>query len=119
MVNRHRDEIESDGYKIIKRKDIDDNFEIPLRKFKSVRGKTVITFLDGTNFNVTNTGMAIFPKRAILRAGMLLRDSKVAKEVRTKLLDIVHDVEQDKTDIIEGTNYKNGLTKNNILVFFI
>lgn len=30
----------------------------------------------------------LFPKRAILRVGMLLRDSEVAKEVRTQLLNI-------------------------------
>ncbi|PDY07989.1 hypothetical protein COM83_33620, partial [Bacillus cereus] len=30
----------------------------------------------------------LFPKRAILRVGMLLRDSEVAKEVRNQLLNI-------------------------------
>ena len=37
--------------------------------------------------------MESFPKRAILRVGILLRNSHVAKEVRTILLDIVHDTE--------------------------
>lgn len=30
----------------------------------------------------------MFPKRAILRVGMLLRDSNIAQEVRTQLLNI-------------------------------
>lgn len=43
----------------------------------------------------------MIPKRALLRIGMLLRDSEVAKEVRTRLLDIVHDAEIN-TDIVDN-----------------
>ena len=104
LVHDNREEIESDGYKVITRKDINDNenFEFPLRKFKSMRGKTVITFLNGTEFNVTNTGMSLFPKRAILRVGMLLQNSEIAKEVRTRLLDIIHDTEKTNPEIIKN-----------------
>lgn len=35
---------------------------------------------------VPNVGIRLFPKRAVLRLGMLLRDSRVAQEVRTQLL---------------------------------
>lgn len=101
LVHDHRDEIESDGYKIIRRSDINENFEIPLTKFKSMRGKTVITFTNGEKFNVTNTGMALFPKRAILRVGMLLRDSVVAKEIRTRLLNIVQDTQENAPEIVD------------------
>ncbi|ABK85515.1 hypothetical protein BF32_112 [Bacillus thuringiensis] len=37
---------------------------------------------------IGKVGANIFTKRAILRIGMLLRDSEVAKEVRTQLLNI-------------------------------
>ena len=37
---------------------------------------------------IPNAGIFVFPKRAILRMGMLLCDSKVAKEVRTQLLNV-------------------------------
>lgn len=35
-----------------------------------------------------NRGLKVFPRRAILRIGMLLRDSEIAREVRTQLLNI-------------------------------
>ena len=44
-------------------------------------------------------GLTLIPKRGLLRIGMLLRDSEVAKEVRSRLLDIVHDSEIN-TDIV-------------------
>ena len=39
-------------------------------------------------FEIPNRGIRVFPRRAILRVGMLLRDSVIAKEVRTQLLNI-------------------------------
>lgn len=39
-----------------------------------------------TEVLINNRGIRCFSKRAILRIGMLLRDSEVAKEVRTQLL---------------------------------
>lgn len=38
-------------------------------------------------YNKKTRSMVLIPKRALLRIGMLLRDSEVAKEVRTMLLD--------------------------------
>ena len=49
-----------------------------------------------------NRGMKLFPKRAILRVGMLLRDSEIAKEIRTRLLDIVQDTEKASPEIIHN-----------------
>lgn len=40
---------------------------------------------DGIRF--AYAGTVLFPKRAVLRVGMLLRDSDVAREVRTQLLN--------------------------------
>lgn len=45
------------------------------------------------NNKFSNGKTRLFPKRAILNVGMLLRDSEVAKELRSKLLDILHDSE--------------------------
>ena len=50
-------------------------------------------------FKIPSRGLTLIPKRALLRIGMLLRDSEVAKEVRSRLLDIIHDVEVN-TDIV-------------------
>ncbi|WP_330569043.1 hypothetical protein, partial [Clostridioides difficile] len=52
-------------------------------------------------FKIPPRGLILIPKRAILRIGMLLRDSEVAKEVRTRLLDIVHDAEEQTEIVIE------------------
>lgn len=40
----------------------------------------------------------LFPKRAILNVGMLFTPSEVAKGLRSRLLDIVHDAEEVITD---------------------
>ena len=58
---------------------------------------------EGIKFN--NRNNLLFNRRAILRVGMLLRDSLIAKEVRTQLLNIeektsneikVHDIEEEQ-----------------------
>ena len=64
---------------------------------------------DGQKF--ANRSNLLFPKRAILNVGMLLRDSAVAKEVRNRLLDIVHDAEAVKAIIF---NHKDELTLNGL-----
>ncbi len=61
----------------------------PHLKITQLRGRFVIHFNDECDVVIPNTGIRIFPKRAILRMGMLLRDSSIAKEVRTQLLNIV------------------------------
>src|SRR5690606_31702564 len=67
-----------------------------------VVGKTIITLEDYQKVEVPNRGLRLFPKRAILRIGMLLRDSEVAKEIRTRLLDIIHDTQKQSPEIIQG-----------------
>lgn len=105
IVKRNRDELNSDGYKVWKVKEItelflnvhDEQIEIEKEKYT-----TVIYFNDneGNYLSVPNKGKALFTKRAVLRIGMLLRDSEVAKEVRSRLLDVYHDAEMGKENII-------------------
>ncbi|MCU5655949.1 phage antirepressor KilAC domain-containing protein [Bacillus mycoides] len=58
------------------------------------------------SLGVSKRGTYVFPKRAILRIGMLLRDSATAKEVRTQLLNIEeHATNQQRTQEID----KDGL----------
>ena len=59
------------------------------------RNKTILIYDNGITFSVTNRGLKVFPRRAILRIGMLLRDSVVAKEVRTQLLNIEEKASKD------------------------
>jgi hypothetical protein len=73
VVKNNRGELESDGLKVLKGKDL-----------KDVRSNLDLT---------PDTAQAIiWTPRAALRLGMLLRDSEVAKQVRTTLLDVVESV---------------------------
>lgn len=95
-VKNNREEIESDGYKVWKKSDFN---ETKIDLVSSTRTNFTIK-LGEEEVTISNRGVALFPKRAILRVGMLLRDSEVAKELRTRLLDIVHDAEHN-TDIVD------------------
>ena len=75
LVSRNKQELESNGLKLNSKNDI-----------KNLIGHDV-----KLEIAIPNRGMKLFPKRAILNIGMLLRDSKVAKEVRTRLLDIEYE----------------------------
>ncbi|EDS77076.1 conserved hypothetical protein [Clostridium botulinum C str. Eklund] len=69
---------------------------------KTIRGiKKVQEITKGSLQNVT-TVITIYSRRAVLRVGMLLRDSEVAKEVRTQLLNI-----EEKTDDEQKTKEIN------------
>jgi hypothetical protein len=73
LVRTHRDEFEADGLKTLKGKALNE-----VRDLLSLTSKSV---------NAT-----IWTPRAALRLGMLLRDSEIAKAVRTSLLDMVERV---------------------------
>ena len=51
------------------------------------RGFLEIALPNNTTVAIPNCGIKCFPKRAILRMGMLLRDSVIAAEVRTQILN--------------------------------
>ena len=54
---------------------------------KNGRGFRDFKLSEDVTLRVPNAGILLFPKRAILRIGMLLRDSAIAREVRTQLLN--------------------------------
>lgn len=58
------------------------------RKMAQTRTFLEITLDDNTTIAIPNCGVKCFPKRAVLRMGMLLRDSRIAKEIRTQLLNV-------------------------------
>lgn len=117
IIKDNREEIESDGYRVWKLKEIIDLFtngsdtnsngcvinDIAVKPTieKSKTGITIdFNDCEGNYLTVPNNGKALFTKRAVLRIGMLLRDSEVAKEVRSRLLDVFHDAEMGKENII-------------------
>lgn len=82
---RNKDEIDMDGVSV-------KNYNYFLTgqncTIKNLVGKSIIYYSDGEEIIIPNRGINVFPRRAILRIGMLLRDSNIAKEVRTQLLNI-------------------------------
>ena len=89
---RNREEIDSDGVAMKKSGDFgSDNLSRPnIHK----RGCVVFEY-NGVQFEVNNSGTRCFSRRAILRIAMLLRDSRVAQEVRTQLLNVFEKAEDD------------------------
>ena len=85
VYQRNTDELESDGMHIEKMENFLKGQNV---SFQKERNKAILTYDNGITFSVTNRGLKVFPRRAILRVGMLLRDSVIAKEVRTQLLNI-------------------------------
>lgn len=97
---RNRTEIEGDGVanktsKVFK--DLLTEQNVPL-----VQNRTnlVIQIDDNTRLEIPNRGIKCFSKRAVLRIGMLLRDSKIAQEVRTQLLNIVEHTAEEKPELL-------------------
>ncbi|MDG5773902.1 phage antirepressor KilAC domain-containing protein [Mycolicibacterium fortuitum] len=68
-LKANRDEFDSDGYRVINR-----------GEFESEFGSL-------SNLDPRARSVGLFPRRAVLRLGMLLRDSEAARQVRDYLLD--------------------------------
>lgn len=83
IIQRNTDELIEDGYVKVNGKDL---VYLKMRDTKIENKRGYILLNDSIKIPYNDTGL--FPKRAILRVGMLLRDSEVAKEVRTQLLNI-------------------------------
>lgn len=94
IENRHQDEIDSDGFKIWKASDFKTYKMCELKIYKN-RGSFEVEFLNGDKEKFSPRGVALYTRRAILRVGMLLRDSEIAKEVRTQLLNIEEKTSND------------------------
>ena len=91
----NRAEIDGDGTMMYSVADFRGKNFLPLKSGKP--GTTLFKSEDGKmTIEVQNAGVRCFSSRAILRIAMLLRDSEVAKEVRTELLNVVEKVESEQ-----------------------
>ena len=82
VIQRHRDELNSDG-------------------LKRIRGKALKDVMDKLSISKKTPQLTIWTPRAALRLGMLLKDSEVAKAVRTSLLNAVEKVIPAQSQEIE------------------
>lgn len=99
LVFDHKEELVSNGLSHLTGKELG-LFCKDKTKISTKRGYMIID-----NINVSYASNAVFPKRAILLVGMLLRDSEVAKQVRTYLLDveqIAHNIAPEVITIATG-----------------
>ncbi len=92
VIQRHRDEFKSDG-------------------LKSIRGKALKDVVDILSISKKTPQLTIWTPRAALRLGMLLRDSEVAKAVRTSLLNAVEKVIPAQAQEIEKLKLELELAK--------
>ena len=105
LYTQNKEEIDGDGTSLVKR----DFYNGSLIKKTSVEQKqtsVTYTFEDGQIVTINNRGSKAFSKRAVLRIGMLLQQSSVAREVRDQLLNIeektsdevkVHDINEEQS----------------------
>lgn len=115
LYKDNKAELDSDGVVLKKYKEFINVLEGQL---KTGRGKTTVTLEDATQITIPMRGVKVFPRRAILRVGMLLRDSEIAKEVRSQLLNIeertsdevkIHDINEEERLLLNITlAYKSG-----------
>jgi restriction system protein len=93
LLSRHREELESNGLKVLRGADLQDFKELTLRFYPQ-------------SYPQPRAGLAVWPRRAVLNVAMLLRDSEVARQVRTYLLDVeqasrTHQIIVDAPDAAE------------------
>ena len=100
---RNRSEIEADGCAKVKPSYFSEFFDSDIMSetnYERVRGGIKITLSDNVAIMIPNCGSIMFSKRAVLRFGMLLRDSEIAKEVRTQLLNITEHTAEENPEIL-------------------
>ena len=82
LIADHRDELDSDG-------------------LRTISGKELSFFKEEGVISKNTPSLVIIPRRAILRIGMLLRDSQVAKTVRTYLLNVEEEARVEAPQVID------------------
>lgn len=95
LYGNNKKEIDSDGTKMVPR-GFYDGSKLNPTSIKE-RTKVIYTFKNGQIITINNRGLKAFSKRAVLRMGMLLQQSDIAKEIRTQLLNI----EENTTDEVK------------------
>lgn len=87
IVKRHRDELEDDGIMVLKGEQL-----------KDFNNKVCNLHGEGCKINNKTRAFTIMTKRAMLRIGMLLTTSSIAKEVRSYLLNLEEIATQEQKE---------------------
>lgn len=87
LYGLNREEIDSDGTKMLPRGFYNGSVANPT-SVEQKQTSVTYTFENGQIVTINNRGLKAFSRRAVLRIGMLLQQSEVAREVRNQLLNI-------------------------------
>lgn len=101
LYSNNKGEIDLDGVEMFPRSYYDGS-KLNITSVEKKQTSVTYTFEDGQIITINNRGLKAFSKRAVLRIGMLLQQSDVAKEVRTQLLNI-EEKTSSETKIIDIT----------------
>ena len=82
LVNDNIIELSVVGFGLFKKDEVVNFLNVPEGQLENLKGKVVDTMENGDQVIVPNRRLHLFPRRAILRVGMLLEGSGVANEVR-------------------------------------
>lgn len=89
LLSRHREELESNGLRVLRGAE--------LREFKELDENLKMSS-SSESYPQRRSSLALWSRRAILNVAMLLRDSDVARQVRTYLLDMEYLVRAQPVD---------------------
>ena len=97
----NREEIDSDGTELLPR-GYYNRSEVKPTSVENKQTSVTYTFENGQIVTINNRGLKAFSRRAVLRIGMLLQQSEIAREVRNQLLNIEEKTSTEiKTEDIE------------------
>ena len=105
LYGLNREEIDGDGTEMIPRGFYNGSVINPT-SVEQKQTSVTYTFENGQIVTINNRGLKAFSKRAVLRIGMILQQSSIAKEVRTQLLNIeekssnevkIHDINEEQS----------------------
>lgn len=99
LVFDNKEEIENNGYYVYKGNELCNSHVISFEKFTKNRANYKFYDNKGNELSVGGKGIALFTRRAILNVGMLLRDSNIAKQVRTSLLNMSENKEAIQQEV--------------------
>jgi hypothetical protein len=91
VIERHRDELEENGLQVLSGAGLKEYHSSLMSVSNNVRP-----------FSTKTRYLTIIPRRALLRIGMLLRDSEVASMVRSYLLNVEMICREEAPEITAG-----------------
>ena len=108
LYKRNKAEVDADGVQKHTSRTIQDTLKRIPQDLGIVKTQSGIDIKISKDIYVSipNCGVTCFSQRAVLRIGMLLRDSKIAKEVRTQLLNTFEEATVDQRLAAMSTEQK-------------